>query len=123
MSKETTFEYTYSAKEQAEIENIRKKYSPREENPMEQLRKLDKSVEMPGTIWSIVIGVVGALVMGFGMSCCMVWTDALLVPGIIVGIIGMVMVGMAYPVYVKITKKQREKMAPIILEMTEKLAK
>lgn len=118
-----TFEYTYSAKQQAEIEQIRKKYLPKEENKMELLRKLDRDATKPGTICSIAVGVVGCLVFGFGMSCVMVWSDSLMILGIVVGIIGMIMMGMAYPVYVKITKKQREKLAPQILALTEELSK
>lgn len=118
-----TFEYTYSAKQQAEIAQIRKKYLPKEEDKMELLRKLDRDATKPGTICSIAVGVVGCLVFGFGMSCVMVWSDSLMILGIVVGIIGMIMMGMAYPVYVKITKKQREKLAPQILALTEELSK
>lgn len=118
-----TFEYTYSAKQQAEIAQIRKKYLPKEEDKMELLRKLDRDATKPGTICSIAVGVVGSLVFGFGMSCVMVWSDSFMILGIVVGIIGMIMMGMAYPVYVKITKKQREKLAPQILALTEELSK
>lgn len=118
-----TFEYTYSAKQQAEIAQIRKKYLPKEEDKMELLRKLDRDATKPGTICSIAVGVVGCLIFGFGMSCVMVWSDSLMILGIVVGIIGMIMMGMAYPVYVKITKKQREKLAPQILALTEELSK
>ncbi len=117
------FEYTYSAKQQAEIEQIRKKYLPKEEDKMELLRKLDRDATKPGTICSIAVGVVGCLVFGFGMSCVMVWSDSLMIFGIVVGLIGMVLVGIAYPLYVKITKKQREKLAPQILALTEELSK
>lgn len=117
------FEYTYSAKQQEEIDKIRKKYMPKEEDKMEQLRKLDASVTKPGTMWSIVVGVIGSLLFGIGMCCTMVWADSYFVLGIIVGVIGMVVIGMAYPVYNKITKKQREKLAPEILSLTDELSK
>lgn len=118
-----TFEYTYSAKRQEEIEKIRKKYMPKEQDKLELLRKLDKDVTKPGTIWSLVMGITGCLMFGFGMCCTMVWTDSLFVVGIFVGIIGMVIMGTAYPLYVKITKRQREKIAPQILALTEELSK
>jgi len=116
-----TFEYTYSAKQQEEIEKIRKKYLPQEEDKMEQLRRLDESAGKPGMAASIAIGVIGALLLGTGMSCTMVWADRFFVLGILVGIVGIVMVSMAYPVYRKVTKKQREKIAPQILALTEEL--
>lgn len=118
-----TFEYTYSAKQQAEIAQIRKKYLPKEEDKMELLRKLDRDATKPGTICSIAVGVVGSLVFGFGMSCVMVWSDSFMILGIVVGLIGMVMMGIAYPLYGKITKKQQEKIAPQILALTEELSK
>lgn len=121
--KKETFEYTYSARQQAEIDEIRRKYLPKEEDKMERLRKLDRDATKPGTMWSIVLGIIGCLVFGFGMCCILVWADSLFVPGIVVGIIGMMMIGMAYPLYVKITKKQREKLAPQILALTEELSK
>lgn len=123
MENNNTFEYTYSAKQQAEIDSIRKKYVPKEEDKMEQLRKLDRSVTRPGTIWSIAIGVVGCLLFGTGMCCTMVWADKFFVVGIIVGIIGMVIIAMAYPIYIKITAKERERIAPMILALTEELSK
>ena len=54
MENKNTFEYTYSAKQQEEIAAIKKKYMPVEEDKMETLRRLDKSVERPGTILSIL---------------------------------------------------------------------
>lgn len=120
---ENTFEYTYSAKRQEELEKIRNKYIPKEEDKMETLRKLDQSVERPGTITSIIIGVIGTLIMGGGMSLVMVGPDRLFVHGIIIGVIGMVVLAMAYPIYKMMTKKQREKIGPQILALSEELLK
>lgn len=118
-----SFEYTYSSKRQKEIEDIRKKYIPKEEDKMETLRKLDKSAEKPGTIWSLVVGIIGAIIMGAGMSCALVGdTTILLIVGSIVGIIGMLIMSVAYPVYRIVTKKQREKIAGQILALTDELS-
>lgn len=123
--KKEIFHYTYSATQQAEIKNIREKYAPPcgEEVKMEQLRRLDGSVTKQGTLISLVIGIVSTLVMGFGMCCCMVWGGALFIPGILIGLIGIAGVSAAYPLYVYITKKQREKLAPEILRLTDELMK
>ena len=117
------FQYTYSAKEQAEIKRIRSKYIPKEENKMEQLRRLDASAAQKATMYAIIVGVIGALIMGAGMSCCMVWTDALLIPGIVIGIIGMAVLAVAYPLYNRVLKKERERIAPEILRLTDELMK
>lgn len=119
-----TFEYTYSAKQQEEVAAIRKKYVSAEEDKMETLRKLDRGVENRGTMMSIITGVIGTLVFGSGMSMFMVLSGKVfMVLGIILGIIGIAVMAMAYPVYNQIVKKQREKIAPQVLALTEELMK
>lgn len=118
---EESFEYTYSAKKQEEIEKIRQKYLPKQDTELEQLRKLDQQVTKKGTMYSIVIGIIGTLIFGAGMSMVLVWTDTLLLAGVVIGVIGFAMLGTAYPVYMKITEKEREKIAPQILELTDRL--
>ena len=110
-------------RQKTEIKQIREKYSPKEENKMEQLRRLDASVTRKGTIVSLVVGIISSLILGFGMSCCMVWGDTLFTVGIVVGIIGLIGVGISYPLYVCITKKERERLAPEILRLTDELLK
>ena len=118
-----SFNYTYSAKQQAEIENIRKKYAPStsNEDKMEQLRRLDAGVTKKATVLSLILGITGTLIMGIGMSFSLVWPDILLVPGIIIGIIGIAILSAAYPVYTKVLKLEREKAAPEILRLTDEL--
>ena len=121
--KDAGFQYTYSAREQEEINRIRSKYVPREKNKMEQLRLLDAQVSRKATACAIITGVLGALILGTGMSCCMVWGGAAFVPGIIVGVVGMAIVSLAYPLYCRILKRERERIAPEILRLTEELMK
>ena len=122
--KKETFNYTYSASQQQEIKRIREKYTAptQEEDKMERLRRLDQSVTTPGTIASLIVGILGALVLGLGMSCIMVW-DGLMIPGVLIGLVGLAGVIVAYPIYNHITKKQREKLAPEILRLTDELLK
>ena len=127
-NKEETFRYTYSAKEQSEVEAIRKKYLPSEENKMEQLRKLDRSATGKAQAWAIALGVIGALILGTGMSLCMTELSGFLggtamFIGIPVGLVGIVLVALAYPVYNKILKKERQRIAPEVLRLTEELMK
>ena len=120
---EKAFQYSYSSKQQDEVEAIKRKYMPKQEDKLEQLRKLDKSAETPGTVVGLILGIIGTLVMGTGMSCVMVWTESLFIVGILVGLLGIIMIALAYPVYKIITKKQREKIAPMILALSEELLK
>lgn len=123
--KKEAFNYTYSAAQQKEIKDIREKYTQptQEEEKMERLRRLDRSVTKPGTIISLIVGIVSVLIMGTGMSCVMVWGEMLFIPGIIIGVIGMAGTAAAYPIYSHITKKQREKLAPEIIRLSDELTK
>lgn len=118
-----SFIYTYSAKQQEEIKRIREKYVPKEADKMEQLRRLDRSVTQKGTMLSLAVGIIGALLFGIGMCCCMVWGNSLFVLGIIVGTIGIIALCLAYPLYNYVTKKEREKIAPEIMRLTDELMK
>ena len=133
MENKDRFNYTYSAKEQEEIKAIRKKYVIPEqtEDKMAQLRRLDAAVTQKATSVSLMFGVIGALILGMGMSLAM--TDigkmiglaggmAMLV-GILIGIVGIVLVCVAYPIYNRIIKKEREKIAPEIIRLTDELMK
>ena len=117
------FSYTYSAKEQEEIKRIRKKYAAPEEDKMEYLRKLDAGVYQKANMISIIVGVIGALIMGGGMCCTMVWQEKWFIPGIIIGLAGITVVAAAYPIYQRVVKKEREKIAPEILRLTDELMK
>ena len=114
--KNTTFQYTYSAKEQDELKRIRNKYLPKEENKMELLRRMDAQVTQKATMHAIIVGVIGALVLGMGMSCCLVWADSVFV-------LGMGVLALAYPIYSRTIKKERERITPEVLRLTEDLMK
>ncbi len=116
-----SFSYTYSSSQQEEIRKIREKYIPKQESKMEQLRRLDRKATQKGTMASLIVGTVSALVMGFGMCCTMVWADTLFVQGIIIGMVGIIGVALAYPVYSYVTKKEREKNAPEIIRIADEL--
>ena len=123
-----SFEYTYSAAQQKEVEAIRKKYLPKEENKMEQLRKLHAIPTQKAQAASLAVGIVGALIMGTGMSLAMTDIGAELgslamVLGIFAGVAGMVLAALAYPAYNRVLKKQREKIAPEILRLSDELLK
>ena len=127
------FSYTYSAKEQAELKKIREKYTaPTEgEDKMTRLRKLDASVTQTAQAFAIAFGVIGTLILGFGMSLIMTelgnilgaYKDMAMVIGIAVGIVGGIIASLAYPIYNAIVKAKRKKLAPEILRLADELMK
>ncbi len=133
MENKESFRFTYSAKEQAEIQSIRKKYaSPEEaEDKMAQLRRLDAGVTQKATAVSLVFGIFGTLLLGCGMSLAMTEIgdifgssrEAAMLIGILIGVGGIALVSLAYPLYNRIVKKEREKIAPEIIRLTDELMK
>ena len=127
------FVYTYSAKEQAELQKIRDKYTPptESEDKMERLRRLDSGVTNTALAVSLILGIIGTLVLGFGMSLIMTDLGEILgandhtaiVIGIVVGLVGGVLASLAYPLYTAIVKAKRKRIAPEILRLTEELMK
>lgn len=128
MENNHSFEYTYSAQQQKEVEAIRKKYLPKEEDKMEQLRRLHSIPTQKAQAASIAIGVIGALILGTGMSLCMTELGAAMghlamVIGILVGVLGLIMVALAYPLYNFVLRKERQRIAPEILRLSDELFK
>ena len=121
-----TFEYTYSAQQQEEIRRIVSHYQPAQEDPMTTIRRLDQSASCKARMRSLCVGVIGTLVMGSGMSLVMTELAALpyaLPAGLLLGLTGILLVVLAYPVYERTLKKQRKKIAPQILQLSEQLLK
>lgn len=124
-----TFIYTYSARQQEEIKNIRKKYLAPKEDKMAQLRKLHHSATQKAQVWALALGIIGALIMGTGMSLVMtdlgsvIGLTSALIPGIVTGIVGMIPVALAYPTYNCVLKKERQRIAPEILRLSDELMK
>lgn len=124
--KKTGFEYTYSApteQERKEIESIRRQYqaqpvSDREEK-LNRLRKLDSFVKNSATTVALILGVVGLLIFGLGMTMVLEWE--LYIWGVVVGAVGLTPIMIAYPVYNLILNKNKEKYGEQIIMLTEEL--
>lgn len=100
----------------AKAEAIRRKYMERGTTKLDQLQALDAKVKTPGTVVASMLGVIGALVMGAGMSNVMVWDN--MTVGLALGIPGLVMVCLAWPVYRAITGRRRKKYARQVMELS-----
>ena len=121
-----SFEYTYSARRQQEVEAIRSAYLPREEDPLESLRRLHAIPTRKAQAAALTVGILGALLLGFGMSLCMTvlgaaWGAMAFVIGIPVGLAGIALAALAWPVYTRVIRRERERIAPEILRLTDEL--
>lgn len=129
MENKEGFSLNYSAAQQREIEAIRNKYLPQQEDKLEQLRSLHRSASRKARTGAITVGAIGALIMGTGMSFAMTdlgkilgaYQDLAMVIGIAVGILGMILVALAYPVYDRSLRRARRRIAPQILQLTDEL--
>ena len=111
------------------VEKIRSQYMEQEHTELDALKALDAKVKKPANVFGFTYGSIGAVVMGAGMS--LVMTDigtmlgmtGTLVPGIAVGIAGIVMVLTTYPIYKKILTSRKKKYAGKIMELSDRITK
>jgi len=122
MNNENTFSYTYSAKENQEVLNIRKRYLPQEESKLEELKRLDNLVQSSGVMEALCAGIGGALIFGLGMCLAMEVIGQMIWLGVVLGLIGMAGMFFAYPVYRKLFEKAKKQYAPRILQLAEELS-
>ncbi len=110
------------------IRKIRAQYTEKEVTELEELRALDKKVKRLAEVFAYVFGSIAAIVMGAGMS--LVMTDIAakigmtfdpMIPGISIGVVGMLLALVNYPIYKGILGSRRKKFAGRILELSDKL--
>lgn len=121
-----TFTYSYSAKRNSEVLEIRKKYLPQEESKLEELKRLDNTVQTSGMTESLSAGIGGALVFGLGLCLAMQVIGSgviLVILGVLLGIVGIAGMLVAYPVYRRVFDNTKQKFTPRILELTAELSK
>ena len=111
------------------VQKISTQYTEAAHTELDELKALDSTVKRPANVFGFTFGTVGAIVMGAGMSLVMTdiggmigLADAM-IPGIAVGVVGMVMAIVNYPIYKAILNARKKKYAPKILELSEKLMK
>ena len=108
-------------------QKIREQYVEKQSTELDALRELDAKVKRPANIFGYVFGSIGAIVMGAGMSLVMtdigaiIGMESTMIPGIAVGVVGMLMAIVNYPIYKKILGSRREKYRAEILKLSEKI--
>jgi hypothetical protein len=108
-------------------QKIRTQYTEKQSSDLDELRALDAKVKRPANVFAYTFGIISSIIMGFGMS--LVMTDightlgisSPMIPGVIVGIVGMLMAIVNYPIYKKILSSRKKKYADKIIALSEKL--
>lgn len=109
------------------VQQIRTQYTEKEHTQLDSLKELDKKVKRPAVIFAYVFGSIGAIVMGNGMSLVMTDMGTVLgmadsmAPGIVIGVIGMVIAIINYPIYCRFLASRRKKYADEIIALSDKI--
>ena len=109
------------------VQKIRTQYTEKQHTELDALKALDAKVKKPANVFAYTYGSVSAIIMGSGMSLvmtdigAMIGMTATMVPGIIIGIVGLGMALTTYPIYKKILHSRKSKYAPQIMALSEKL--
>ena len=111
------------------VQKFRTQYTEKEHTDLDALKELDAKVKRPANVFAYIFGSIGAIVMGSGMSLVMtdvgttVGIDDPMLPGIIIGIVGMLMAIINYPLYKGILGARRKKYADKIIALSERIMK
>lgn len=111
------------------VQKIRTQYTEKENTQLDALKKLDAKVKKPANVFAYVFGSIAAIIMGSGMS--LVMTDIgetigiadAMIPGVVIGIVGMLMAIINYPVYKKFLASRRKKYAKEIIALSDNIMK
>ncbi len=109
-------------------QKIRAQYMEKEKNELDELRALDTKVKRPANIFAYIFGSISAIIMGCGMSLVMtniaetigMGGDPMII-GIIIGVVGMILALVNYPIYKGILNSRKKKYAAEILKISEKI--
>ena len=111
------------------VQKIRTQYTEKQHTELDELKALDAKVKRPANGFAYTYGIIGAMVMGAGMSLCMTDIGTMLgladtmLPGVIVGAAGLVMALTTYPIYKRILASRKKKYAQQIIALSDKLTK
>lgn len=102
-------------------QKIRTQYMEKESTELDELKALDAKVKRPANVFAYVFGIIGALVMGTGMSFAMGVIGDSMTVGIVIGIVGILIVSINYPIYKAILGSRKAKYADKVIALSDKL--
>lgn len=108
-------------------QKIRSQYMEKQSTELDELRALDAKVKRPANVFAYVFGSISAIIMGGGMSLVMTdigsklgMSDSMLA-GIAIGVVGLAMALVNYPLFNRILASRKKQYAPQILALSEKI--
>lgn len=109
------------------VQKIRTQYTEKENTQLDALKELDKKVKRPANVFAYIFGSISAIIMGSGMSLVMTDVGTIIgitnpmFPGIIIGIAGMILALLNYPIYKKILNSRKKKYADEIIKLSDNI--
>lgn len=100
---------------------INEEYAEKSPSKADELKALDAKVRRPAEIIAYILGIVGALVLGVGMCLAMKVIGDLMILGVVVGVVGIAIVSLNYPVYKAVLKSRKAKYASSVLALCEEI--
>lgn len=111
------------------VQKIRTQYTEKESTQLDALIELDSKVKRPANVFAYLFGSIGAIIMGSGMSLVMteigsaIGLENAMVPGIIIGVVGLLMAVINYPIYKRLLNSRRKKYADQIIACSDEIMK
>ena len=105
-------------------EHIANQYSAKKESKVIALKKLDRKAKLPANIFAYSFGIFSSLILGFGMCLSMnvIGNGNFTILGIIIGIVGMILIALNYPIYKKILEESKNKYSYDIIKLAKEIA-
>lgn len=102
-------------------QKIRAQYMEKKTPDLDALRALDKKVTRPAAVFAYTFGTIGSLVLGAGMSLAMKVIGNAMLPGIVIGCVGIAMVSCTFALYKKLLGSRRARYKDEIHALSEKI--
>jgi hypothetical protein len=103
------------------IDRIREQYTAKEQTKLDELRDLDKKVKRPATVFAYAFGTIGALILGTGMCFAMKVIGDMMAAGILIGLAGIAMVSLTYPIFKRLLRGRKQKYAAEIMQLSDSI--
>ena len=107
-------------------EKIASEYAPKETSKIKALKRLDNKAKVPANVFTYTFGILAALIFGTGMCLTMKvigdGSTLMMIVGIVIGVVGIALMSVNYPIYKKILENGKKKYANDIIELANQIS-